>query len=131
MSRTYKNKDSMSIKKGNDTRAHRSLRLLPELEQRLDSTLDSRQGFACATNTKPEPLQVENYKMSVGVDFHREGVFIGVNGTSTDLERLVWRQVMSRWPSHMAAQSGGAASTDSGFSSSNPGWPSDPWAHSA
>jgi hypothetical protein len=33
-----------------------------ELEQRLDSTLDSRQGFACATTTKLEPLQVENYK---------------------------------------------------------------------
>jgi hypothetical protein len=28
----------------------------------LDSTLDSRQGFACATTTKLKPLQVENYK---------------------------------------------------------------------
>jgi hypothetical protein len=55
----------MSIKKGKDTRAHRSLRLLPELEQRFDLTLDSRQGFACASTTKPEPLQVENYKKSV------------------------------------------------------------------
>jgi hypothetical protein len=55
----------MSLKKGKDTRAHRSLRLLPELERRLDSTLDSRQGFACASTTKLEPLQVENYKKSV------------------------------------------------------------------
>jgi hypothetical protein len=37
---TYKNYDSKSIKKGKDTRAHRSLRLLPELERRLDSTLN-------------------------------------------------------------------------------------------
>jgi hypothetical protein len=29
----------------------------------LDLTLDSRQGFACATTTKMEPLQVENYKV--------------------------------------------------------------------
>jgi hypothetical protein len=49
----------MSIKKGNEIRAHRSPRLLSELERRLDSTLDSRQGFAYATTTKPEPLQVE------------------------------------------------------------------------
>jgi hypothetical protein len=27
-----------------------------------DSTLNSWQGFTCATTTKPEPLQVENYK---------------------------------------------------------------------
>jgi hypothetical protein len=48
-----------------DTRAHRSPRLVSELERRLDSTLDSRQGFAYASTTKPEPLQVENYKYSV------------------------------------------------------------------
>jgi hypothetical protein len=51
-----------SIKKGIDTRAHRSPRLLPELERTLDSTFDSRQGFTCTTTTKPKPLQVENYK---------------------------------------------------------------------
>jgi hypothetical protein len=62
---TYKNYDLMSTKKGKDARAHRSARLLPKLEQRLDSTLDSRQGFACVTTTKSDPLQVENYKMSV------------------------------------------------------------------
>jgi hypothetical protein len=39
------------------------------------------------------------------------GVFIGVNGTSTDLERSVCHQVV-------AGRLGGAASTDSGFSSS-------------
>jgi hypothetical protein len=54
--RTYKNLDSKYIKKGKDIRAHRSLKLLPELERRLDSTLDSRPGFAYATTTKPEPL---------------------------------------------------------------------------
>jgi hypothetical protein len=53
------------MKKGKDTRAHRSPRLLPELERRLDSTLDSEQGFTCASTTKLEPLQVENYKKSV------------------------------------------------------------------
>jgi hypothetical protein len=39
--RTYKNYDSKSIKKGKDTRAHQSLRQLPELERRLDLTLNS------------------------------------------------------------------------------------------
>jgi hypothetical protein len=34
------NYDSMSIKKGKDTRANRSLRQLLELELRLDSTLN-------------------------------------------------------------------------------------------
>jgi hypothetical protein len=63
--RTYKNYNSKSIKKGKDTRAHRSQRLLSELERRLDSTLDSRQSFACASTTKLEPLQVENYNKSV------------------------------------------------------------------
>jgi hypothetical protein len=52
----------MSIKKGKDIRAHRSPRLLLELERMLDLTLDSRQGLACATTTKLKPLQVENYK---------------------------------------------------------------------
>jgi hypothetical protein len=51
--------------KGKDTRAHRSPRIVPKLELRLNSTLDSRQGFACASTTKLEPLQVENYKKSV------------------------------------------------------------------
>jgi hypothetical protein len=60
--KTYKNYDSKSIKKGKDRRAHRSLRLLLELEQKPHLTLDSQQGFACATTTKLKPLQVENYK---------------------------------------------------------------------
>jgi hypothetical protein len=51
------------------------------------------------------------------VDFHCEGVFIGVNETSTDLERSVWHQVVAGRPSHVASRSGGAASTDSGLSS--------------
>jgi hypothetical protein len=40
------------------------------------------------------------------------GVFIGVNGTSTDLERLVWCEVVARQASHMAGRPGGMASTD-------------------
>jgi hypothetical protein len=40
------------------------------------------------------------------------GVFIGVNGTSTDLERSVWLQVVARWPSHMVGWLGGVASID-------------------
>jgi hypothetical protein len=65
-----------------DTRAHQSLRLLPELKQRLNSTLDSRQGFACATTTEPEPLQVENYKKSVVCsEFYREDPYIEVEGS--------------------------------------------------
>jgi hypothetical protein len=35
-----------------------------------------------------------------------------MNGTPTDLERSVWRQVVAGWPSHVADQPGGAASTD-------------------
>jgi hypothetical protein len=50
----------MSIKKGKNKRAHRSPRLLPELKGRLDLTLDSLYGFAYASTTKPEHLQVEN-----------------------------------------------------------------------
>jgi hypothetical protein len=46
------------------------------------------------------------------------GVFIGVNGTSTDLERSIRRLVVAGQPSHMASRSGGAASIDLGFSSS-------------
>jgi hypothetical protein len=42
----------------------------------------------------------------------RGGVFIGVNGTSTDLERLVWHQVVADWLGHVAGRPGGAASTE-------------------
>jgi hypothetical protein len=45
-------------------------------------------------------------------NFHHEMVFIGVNGTSTDLERLDWCQVEARRPSHMAGRPAGEASTD-------------------
>jgi hypothetical protein len=50
--------------------------------------------------------------------FTVRGVFIGVNRTTTDLEKSVWCQVVIGRPSHVAGQLGGAASTDSGFSSS-------------
>jgi hypothetical protein len=62
---TYKKYNSKSIKKGKDTRAHRSLRLLLELKRRLDPILGSQQGFACASTTKLEPSNVENFKKSV------------------------------------------------------------------
>jgi hypothetical protein len=57
-------------------------------------------------------LQVEFLCNGVCVDFHREGVFIGVNGTSTDLEKLIWCQVVAGWPSHVASRPSGAASTN-------------------
>jgi hypothetical protein len=63
--RTYKNYNSKSTKKGKDTRAHRSLRLLPELERRLDLTLDSRHDLTYTSTTKSKTLQVESYKTSV------------------------------------------------------------------
>jgi hypothetical protein len=44
--------------------------------------------------------------------FTLRGVFIGVNGTSTDLERSVWRWVVAGRPSHMADCLGVAASSD-------------------
>jgi hypothetical protein len=40
------------------------------------------------------------------------GVFIGVNGSSIDLERSVWHQVVVGRPSYVAGRLGGAASTD-------------------
>jgi hypothetical protein len=46
------------------------------------------------------------------------GVFIWVNGTSTDLEMSVWRKVVAGRPSHVASRPGGAASTNLGLSSS-------------
>jgi hypothetical protein len=35
--------------------------------------------------------------------FITRGVFIGVNGTSTDLEKSFWYQVVANWPSHVAS----------------------------
>jgi hypothetical protein len=51
------------------------------------------------------------------VNIQHEGVFIGVNGTSTDLGRSVWHQVVGGRPSHLAGRPGGVSSTDSSFSS--------------
>jgi hypothetical protein len=113
MNRTYKNYNSKSIKKGKDIRAHRSPRLLLELEQRLDSTLDSRYGFAYASTTKPEPLQVENYIYSVVCfEFHCEDPYIEVEGS---FHRLNWvgLEVMdSRVAIHVAGRPLLLVSTD-------------------
>jgi hypothetical protein len=51
------------------------------------------------------------------VNFTHEGVFIGLNGTSTKLESSFWCHVEAGRPSHVVDQPGGAASTDSAFSS--------------
>jgi hypothetical protein len=50
--------------------------------------------------------------------FNMRGVFIGVNGTSTNLGKSVWCQVVAGQPSHVAGRSTGSASTDLAFSSS-------------
>jgi hypothetical protein len=44
--------------------------------------------------------------------FHHMGVFIGPWGSSIDLDKSVWHQVVAGWPSHVAGRSGGAASTN-------------------
>jgi hypothetical protein len=49
--------------------------------------------------------------------FTMRGVFIGANGTPTDLDKSVWRQVVAGRPSHVAGRPGGSASPDSDFSS--------------
>jgi hypothetical protein len=43
--------------------------------------------------------------------FPREGVFIGSWGSSTDLAEAVTQKVAAGWPSRMAGQLGGTAST--------------------
>jgi hypothetical protein len=44
-------------------------------------TLDSRQGFVCASTIKPEPLQVKNCKYSVVCSkFYHENLYIEVEG---------------------------------------------------
>jgi hypothetical protein len=48
----------------------------------------------------------------VCVDFHREGLFLGQWGSSTDLVEEVTRHVVSGWPSHMAGQLMSSSSTD-------------------
>jgi hypothetical protein len=40
------------------------------------------------------------------------GIFIGSWGSFIDLEKSVWCQVVAGWPSHVAGQPGGAATTD-------------------
>jgi hypothetical protein len=66
-----------------------------------------------ATTIRMEAFQVEFLCNGVCVStFTVKGVFIGVSGTSTDLERSVWRQVVADRTSHVASRPGGAASTD-------------------
>jgi hypothetical protein len=101
------------MKKGKDTRAHRSLRLLPKLEQMLDLTLDSRQGFPSATTSKLKPLQVQNYQVvCVALISTGRGVFIGVQGGVTNLVKSVTHQVVAGRPSHMDGRPWSSASID-------------------
>jgi hypothetical protein len=44
--------------------------------------------------------------------FTMRGVFIGVNGTTTDMEKSVWCQVVAGRQSHVADWLSGVASTD-------------------
>jgi hypothetical protein len=111
---TYKKYDSKSIKKGKNISVHRSLRLLSDLERRLDLTLDFQQGFICATTIKPEYLQVENYKMSVVFDFHHEE---GIDKGEWDLHRLGEVGLAPGSGRVVADRPDGATSTDSNFSS--------------
>jgi hypothetical protein len=47
------------------------------------------------------------------VDFHRQGVFIGVLGAITDPIKSIIHQVLAGRPSHVASRPSSAASTDS------------------
>jgi hypothetical protein len=77
-------------------------------------TLDSRQGFAYASTTKPKPLQVENYKYSVVcVNSISRWLFIGVPGAITDLFKLVTCQALAARPSHVADRPWSTTSTNS------------------
>jgi hypothetical protein len=115
--RTYKYYESKSIKKCKDRRAHRSMRLLLELERRLDSTPDRASSALLLLNRNLYKWRTTSRVWCL--NFHHEGVFIGVNGTSTNFEKSVWHQVEVGWPSHASGQLCGAASTDSAFSSSS------------
>jgi hypothetical protein len=54
-----------------NTRAHQSMRLLPELEWMLDSTLDSQQGFTCATNLNQNLYKWRTTSRVFLFDLHR------------------------------------------------------------
>jgi hypothetical protein len=94
----------MSIKEGKDTRAHRSPRLLPELEQRLDLTLDRASPTLLLLNWNLYKWRTTSIVWCF--EFHRQGVFIGVLGAVTDFIKLIIHHVVAGRPSS-------AASTDS------------------
>jgi hypothetical protein len=48
----------------------------------------------------------------VSSHFYHRGVFMGPWGSSTNLEKSVWCQVVAGRPSHVADRPGGADSTD-------------------
>jgi hypothetical protein len=64
----------------------------PSIPQSL-ATLLTR--LRLATTLRMGALQVESPKCGVCSHFHRGGVLIGPWGSSTNLEKLVWRQVVA------------------------------------
>jgi hypothetical protein len=78
---------------------------------RLDSWLPT--GFHLRYYSKPEPLQVKNYKVvSVALISTGRGIFIGVQGWVTDLVKSITRQVVAGQPSHVAGWPWSLASID-------------------
>jgi hypothetical protein len=73
----------MSIKKGKDTRAHQSLRLLPELERRLDSTPDRASPALLLLNQNLYKWRTISRVWSL--NFHYEG---GIYRAEWDIHRL-------------------------------------------
>jgi hypothetical protein len=110
--RRYKNYNSKSIKNGNDTRAHRSPRLLPELERRLDSTHDRASPALLLLNWNL--YKWRTISIVLCVEFHRQGgVILGLPGAVTNLIKSVIHLVLAGRPSHVADRPSSASSTDS------------------
>jgi hypothetical protein len=82
----------MSVKKGKDTRTHRSPRQLPELKRILDSTPDKALPMLLLLNRTfiSGELQVECVVESSAIG----GLILGQREVSTDSARSVW----SKWP---------------------------------
>jgi hypothetical protein len=98
--RTYKNYNSKYIKKGKDISVHRSLRLLLDLERRLNSTSDRASPALLLLNRNLYKWRATSIVWCI--EFHRQGVFIGVPGAVTNLIKSVIHQVLAGRPSHMA-----------------------------
>jgi hypothetical protein len=78
----------------------------------LASTLDSRQGFACATTTKLNLYKWRNTSSVCCFDFHRYGGIYRGPRWVTNLVKSVTCQVMACRPSQVAGPPWSSASTD-------------------